>query len=99
MAPRVLQFVHQILSRVAFRSQFTVIYVFYLRCSLKETIFHIHDGVHSDPGSSGSIVSGYGLDDWAIGVRSPAGTKDYSSGLWGPPSLLSNGYLRSFPRG
>jgi hypothetical protein len=31
--------------------------------------------------SSGSIVSDYGLDDRAIGVRSPAGEKDYSSSL------------------
>jgi hypothetical protein len=31
--------------------------------------------------SSGSIVSDYGLDDRAIGVRSPAGTKDLSSSL------------------
>jgi hypothetical protein len=31
--------------------------------------------------SSGSIVSGYGLDDRAIGVRSPAGAKDFSSNL------------------
>jgi hypothetical protein len=31
--------------------------------------------------SSGSIVSDYGLDDRAIGVRSPAGTKDFSSSL------------------
>jgi hypothetical protein len=31
--------------------------------------------------SSGSIVSNYGLDDRAIGVRSPAGAKDYSSNL------------------
>jgi hypothetical protein len=30
-------------------------------------------------GSSGSIVSDYGLDDRAIGVRSPAGAKDFSS--------------------
>jgi hypothetical protein len=29
-------------------------------------------------GSSGSIVSDYGLDDRAIGVRSPAGAKDFS---------------------
>jgi hypothetical protein len=29
--------------------------------------------------SSGSIVSDYGLDDRAIGVRSPARTKDFSS--------------------
>jgi hypothetical protein len=29
--------------------------------------------------SSGSIVSDYGLDDRAIGVRSPAGAKEFSS--------------------
>jgi hypothetical protein len=32
-----------------------------------------------EPGSSVSIVSDYGLDDRAIGVRSPAGAKDFSS--------------------
>jgi hypothetical protein len=31
--------------------------------------------------SSGSIVSDYGLDDREIGVRSPAGTKDFSASL------------------
>jgi hypothetical protein len=31
--------------------------------------------------SSGSIVSYYGLDDRAIGVRSPAGAEDFSSSL------------------
>jgi hypothetical protein len=31
--------------------------------------------------SSGSIVSDYGLDDMAIGVRIPAGVKDFSSSL------------------
>jgi hypothetical protein len=31
--------------------------------------------------SSGSIVSDYGLDDRAIGVRSQAGAKDFSSNL------------------
>jgi hypothetical protein len=31
--------------------------------------------------SSGSIVSDYGLDDRAIGVRSPAGEKYFSSSL------------------
>jgi hypothetical protein len=30
---------------------------------------------------SGSIVSDYGLDDRAIGVRSPAGTNDFSCSL------------------
>jgi hypothetical protein len=44
-----------------------------------------------EPGSSGSIVSGYGLDDRAIGVRSPAREKEFSSSLcvqtsWGPPA-------------
>jgi hypothetical protein len=39
-----------------------------------------------DNGSRGSsvsirVVSGYGLDDRAIGVRSPAGAKDFSSSL------------------
>jgi hypothetical protein len=34
-----------------------------------------------EPGSSGSIVSDYGLDDQAIGVRSPVGAKDFSSSL------------------
>jgi hypothetical protein len=32
-------------------------------------------------GISVSIVSGYGLDDRAIEVRSPAGAKDFSSNL------------------
>jgi hypothetical protein len=32
-------------------------------------------------GSSVSIVSDYGLDDRVIGVRSPAGAKDFSSSL------------------
>jgi hypothetical protein len=32
-----------------------------------------------EPGSSVSTVSAYGLDDRAIGVRSPAGAKDFSS--------------------
>jgi hypothetical protein len=31
--------------------------------------------------SSGSTVSDYGLDDRAIGVRSPAGAEDFSSSL------------------
>jgi hypothetical protein len=49
--------------------------------------------------SSVSIVSGYGLDDRAIEVRSPAEDKLFflyplcPDRLWGPPSLLSNVYL------
>jgi hypothetical protein len=35
--------------------------------------------MQQEPGSSSSIVSDYGLDDRAIGIRSPAGAKDFSS--------------------
>jgi hypothetical protein len=34
-----------------------------------------------EPCSSGSIVSDYGLDDRAIGIRSPTGAKVFSSNL------------------
>jgi hypothetical protein len=53
-----------------------------------------------EPGSSVSIVSGYGLGDRAIEVRSPAEAKGFflcPDRLWGPPSLLYNGYWGSFP--
>jgi hypothetical protein len=59
----------------------------------------------AEPGSSVSIVSGYGLDDRAIEVRCPTETKGFflqplcPDRLWGPPSLLYNGYRGSFPRG
>jgi hypothetical protein len=44
--------------------------------SLRVAIFSSRSRV-----SSGSIVSDYGLDDRAIGVRSPAGAKYFSSVL------------------
>jgi hypothetical protein len=50
-------------------------------------------------------VSDYGLDDRAIGVRSPAGAENFSSNLlcpdrlWGPPNFLYNGYRGPFPGG
>jgi hypothetical protein len=48
--------------------------------------------------SSGSIVSDYGLDDRAIGVRSPAGAKDFSCPTQPPvqwvPGIISPGVKR-----
>jgi hypothetical protein len=56
-------------------------------------------GTVRSQGSSVSIVSGYGLEDQVIRVRSPAEARGFFSSktlcpdqLWGPPSLLSNGY-------
>jgi hypothetical protein len=37
--------------------------------------------LYGEPGSSVSVVSGYGLDDLAIEVRSPAEAEDFSSSL------------------
>jgi hypothetical protein len=37
--------------------------------------------LNGEPGSSVSTVSGYGMDDQAIGVRSLAGAEDISSSL------------------
>jgi hypothetical protein len=50
-------------------------------------------------------MSGYRLDSRAIEVRSPAEAKGFflyplcPDRLWGPPSLLYNGYRDPFPRG
>jgi hypothetical protein len=56
-----------------------------------------------EPGSSVNIVSGYGLDDRTIEVLSPAEATGFflyllcPDRLWGPPSLLYNGYVGPFP--
>jgi hypothetical protein len=47
--------------------------------------------------SSVGKATGYGLDGRGVGVRDPVGSRIFSSPrrpdrLWGPPSLLSNGY-------
>jgi hypothetical protein len=54
--------------------------------------------------SSVGIATGYGLDDWGVGVRVPVASRIFSSArrpdrLWGPPNPLSNGYRGHFPRG
>jgi hypothetical protein len=50
------------------------------------------------------IATGYGLDDWGVGVRVSVGTSIFTfphrpDRLWGSPSLLSNRYRGPFPRG
>jgi hypothetical protein len=56
-----------------------------------------------EPASIVGIATGYGLDDWGVGVRVPDGSRIFSSlnrpqRLWGPPNLLM-GTGGSFPRG
>jgi hypothetical protein len=61
--------------------------------------------IKEEPGSSGSIVSDYGLEDRAIGVRSPAGAKDFSSilcvqtGSGAHPASCAMGTGGPFPGG
>jgi hypothetical protein len=69
------------------------------------TLFSKQYSIDCEPGSSVSIVSGYGLDDWTIEARSPAEAKGFflkrvcPYRFWGPPGLLYNGHRGSFPRG
>jgi hypothetical protein len=71
-----------------------VIYIEY-RFTLEN--FVLCSVLRSEPGSSVSIVSGYGLDDRAIEVDPRQRRKDLSSNsvyrlwLWGPPSLMYRG--------
>jgi hypothetical protein len=50
------------------------------------------------------IATSYGLDDRGVRVRVPVGSRIFSSPncpdrLWGPPNLLSTGYLELSPQG
>jgi hypothetical protein len=54
--------------------------------------------------SAVGIATGYGLDDWEIGVPVPVGSRIITSPcrpdrLWGPPNLLYNEYRELFPGG
>jgi hypothetical protein len=74
--------------------------------SLNHTVlFSLRTTFAQEPGSSGSVVSDYGLDDRVIGVRSPAGAKDFSSSLCvqtgsgAHPASSTNGTGGPFPGG
>jgi hypothetical protein len=79
----------------------TILLIFPVLCFQNKVYFYLWAG----DGVAVSIVSDYGLDDKAIEVRSPAEEKEFflyplcPDRLWDPPSLLSNGYRGSFPRG
>jgi hypothetical protein len=47
----------------------------------KDILYSLVSALKASRGSSVSIVSGYGLDDRAIEVRSPAGAKGFSFSL------------------
>jgi hypothetical protein len=66
-----------------------------------------HSEIFESRDSSVGIGLGYGLDDRGSRVRFPGGGAGqffspaplYPERLWGPLSLLSNGYLELFPWG
>jgi hypothetical protein len=78
-------------------------YHFSFRRAKMYTNLHMHRICKSIKKSTGSIVSDYGLDDRVIGVRSPAGAKDFSSILcvqtcsWAHPVSCTMGTGGPFP--
>jgi hypothetical protein len=68
-------------------SSYNILFIFYFILfssrgfGRKVTILILSSALPRSRGSPGNIVSYYGLDVRTIGVRSPAGAKDFSSNL------------------
>jgi hypothetical protein len=61
-------------------------------------VFVVVLSYHRSRGSVFGIATGYGLDNWGVGVQVPAESRIFSfpnhpDRLWGPPNLLSTGYV------
>jgi hypothetical protein len=61
------------------------------------------EAIHYFLSSAVGIATDYGLDDPGLGVRVPVEARIFTSPcrpdrLWGPPSLLFNGYREPFPQ-
>jgi hypothetical protein len=73
--------------------------IFYKQITLMEAVHFllIYCYRKRSRGSAVGIATGYGLDDWGVGVRVPVRLRIFSppncpDRLWSPPNLLSNGY-------
>jgi hypothetical protein len=73
-------------------------------CHIYSDNFSTFTVKHESRDSVVAVATGYGLDDGGVGVRVPVESRIFSSPrcpyrLWGPPSLLFNGYRGLFPAG
>jgi hypothetical protein len=87
------------------RNLFKQIITFFSDSTLMQIHNHAYSPVRGSRGSSSSIVSDYGLDDRAIGVRFPAGAKDFfcilcvQTGSGAHPASCTMGTGGPFPGG
>jgi hypothetical protein len=79
----------------------TITHTLWLICETKPFCLSVVLSRCKAVGSVG-IATGYELDDQKVGIPVPAGSRIFTSPcrpdrLWGPPSLLYNGYRGPFP--